>query len=60
MEEEMRKNTHAIEELFALLDQFGSYPNGVKGYQDALKVLLSFLVAGVYGPLNLMNYLRCQ
>jgi uracil-DNA glycosylase len=25
----MSKNIHAIEELFALLDQFGSYPNGV-------------------------------
>ena len=25
----MRKNTHAFEELFTLLDQFGTYPNGV-------------------------------
>ena len=25
----MRKNFHAIEDLFALLDQFGSYPDGV-------------------------------
>ena len=27
--EDRRKNMHAIEELFELLDQFGSYPNGV-------------------------------
>ena len=29
MEEDMRKNMYAIEQLFTLLDQFGSYPNGV-------------------------------
>jgi hypothetical protein len=47
----MRKNMHAIEELFALLDQFGSYPNGVIQIPERL-FTLGVYVPGFLAPLS--------